>query len=136
MQGLVYKDHEYYDEFINTLCVTRSICVDKKIHLVQSFHESYSLHILGPCDGSCVRLIDVDKDVESAVKESIATGNFRERMISISPEESETEFNLDEDKIAQQVRENCAFREPVTIGDIISMKWNELSDHYRQTRKR
>jgi hypothetical protein len=133
MQGLIYKEHETWNRWGDELYTIRHICIDKKLHIAQEFCEGYSLKILGPCDGSCVRMIDVDADVKAAAEDCIATGDFTARVVLTRSYEIEDEpvceydDPSENDEVVEQMSGGASKGGTVTLGELIDFKHCERS---------
>lgn len=128
MQGLLYSSLSYWDRDSDSEETVNHICVDKKVHVIQSFRDGYFILNWVPCDGSCEKkFVDVDADVETAVAECLATGTHGYKLVHLEPEDPmvEPEPELGSDASPEdiaQAQADAALGKTATIGEIISSK--------------
>ena len=135
MQGLLYREREAWNRWGDELYTIQHICIDKKLHVAQEFCDQYSLKILGPCDGSCVLLID--DDVKAAAEDCIATGDFTARVVTTRQYEIEDEpvceydDPSEDDEVVEQASGDPSKSGTVTLGELIALKNYERSNGNR-----
>ncbi len=94
MKANVYNEVDHHDSLGDEGWIRiQKICFDKRVHIIRSwasteekphFHERWLTS--GPCDGSCVRELDIPHGFEPVIESFLATGANESEPYQLTPE--------------------------------------------------